>query len=172
MRLITLPDYDVRLWPSKVSTIARLPNDLNSIKIYEGRVYGILAAPVCTVFSNAASRIPRTDEELLNALSMVDAVLRLVHVLKPTFWALENPVGKLYHWLGSPQLIFNPCDYGDPYTKRTCLWGNFNAPLKRPVQSILYSNIAYLAGGKSDKTKQLRSITPPGFTQAFYEANR
>jgi hypothetical protein len=32
-------------------------------------------------------------------------------------------------------MTFNPNDYGDPYTKRTCLWGEFNTPVRTPVEA-------------------------------------
>lgn len=37
-------------------------------------------------------------------------------------WGLENPVSVLSSHMGKPDYSFNPCDYGDPYTKKTCLW--------------------------------------------------
>ena len=99
---------------------------------------------------------------------------------KPKFWALENPVGRLRKFLGDPTLIFNPCDYGDPYTKKTLLWGNFNIPEKTPVEPefVTYANgkrgskFWAKLGGKSDRTKRLRSATPDGFAKAFYDSNK
>ena len=70
-------------------------------------------------------------------------------------------------------MTFNPCDYGDAYKKRTLLWGNFNTNLKKnPVEPVIPSPLHQKLGGKSAKTKELRSITPPGFARAFFEANR
>jgi len=60
------------------------------------------------------------------------------------------------------------------YTKRTGLWGEFNMPLKKriePVKTAPQGSFTQRLGGKSEKTKELRSITPLGFAQAFYEAN-
>ena len=89
---------------------------------------------------------------------------------RPAFWALENPVGRLAHYLGKPKMYFNPCDYGDPYTKKTCLWGKFNIPIKDRVEPVKGSKMHLIAPGK-DRV-MLRSITPPGFAKAFFEANR
>lgn len=115
---------DVRLWPSRPCDQARLPNGFDDVEEWIGRIYGVLAAPVCTFLSNAGSRFPRTDDEIREALALADACLRIVHATRPKgFWALENPVGKLRKWIGPPVWTFNPCDFGDPYTKRTCLWG-------------------------------------------------
>jgi hypothetical protein len=106
-----------------------------------------------------------------DGLSVVDACLRLVLLCHPIFWALENPIGKLVRWLGRPRLYFQPCDYGDPYTKRTCLWGDFHIPKQCPVEPREGSRMLRF-GGRSERTKELRSATPIGFARAFFEANR
>lgn len=164
VKLVTLPEFDVREYsPPK-------------------RVYGILAAPPCTHFTNSGAQYwaeKDADGRTLADLEIVTACLRIIIQCKPKFWALENPVGRLGKWMGKPRIYFNPCDYGDPYTKKTCLWGNFNIPEKSPVEPEFviaangdrYSKIHWSTGGKSDKTKELRSITPPGFAKAFMEAN-
>lgn len=137
-------------------------------------VHGILAAPPCTVFagSGAKWRDLRPTSEVLEGLSVVDACLRIIHACRPKFWALENPVGWLRDYLGPPIMYFNPCDYGDPWTKKTCLWGKFNIPKKTPVEPTQGSKIHLSYGGRSEKTKTIRSITPLGFAKAFYEANQ
>jgi site-specific DNA-cytosine methylase len=172
VRLVTLPEWDARLFPSRPSVSPRTPKGFTDITNYP-EVYGILAAPVCTCFSGSGACWPRTDTDILNALSIVDACLRIVWALKPNFWAMENPVGKLRKWIGESVMSFNPCDYGDPYKKRTLLWGDFNINLKRnPVLPIIPSPLHQNYGGKSVRTKEARSITPPRFAKAFFEANR
>ena len=109
---------------------------------------------------------------MIDGLSIVDACIRLVHACQPEWWALENPVGKLRRYLGAPTMTFQPCDYGDPYTKRTLLWGSFNTDLPRtPVEPVEGSKMWSRYGGKSERTKNARSVTPAGFARAFYEAN-
>jgi site-specific DNA-cytosine methylase len=172
VRVITIPEYDARLFPSKPSKGARFPKEFESVEPLIGKIYGILAAPVCTYFSGSGARHPRTDEQILEGLSIVDACLRIILVTKPKFWVLENPVGKLRKWIGPPKMNFNPCDYGDPYTKKTCLWGEFATPIMHQVEPTEGSKLWKMYGGKSDKTKEMRSITPPGFARAFFEANQ
>lgn len=150
VRLVTLPD-DVRLW------------------FHPGSVHGILAAPPCTMFASSGARWKRSEAQLCDALSVVDACLRFVVTCRPIWWALENPVGALRRWLGPPVMRFDPCDYGDPYTKRTCLWGQFTMPAKRPVVPVAKSPIHYMSPGPARSAK--RSVTPAGFAQAFAEAN-
>ena len=134
-------------------------------------IQGILAAPPCTHLALSGARwwSEKGTIALLEGLSVVDACLRVVIVGKPKWWVLENPVGRLVNFLGSYKLIFNPCDYGDPYTKKTCLWGDFNIPEKSRVEPVEGSKMHFLSP-RPDRTK-LRSITPPGFAQAFFRAN-
>lgn len=144
--------------------------DVRLMELPADQVYGILAAPPCTMFASSGARWERTEVQMIEALSMVDAVTRMVTVLKPKFWALENPVGKLVRYLGKPRFYFNPCDYGDPYTKRTCLWGEFNIPKFKRVEPTQGSKMHLLPPGP--ERKNLRSATPKGFARAFYEANK
>lgn len=66
-------------------------------------------------------------------------------------------------------MYFNPCDYGDPYTKKTCLWGMFNIPERNPVEPIEGSKMYLIC--PHEKRQEQRSVTPSGFAQAFFEAN-
>jgi hypothetical protein len=158
--------------------------DCRLLRVQEADIYGILAAPVCTAFSAAGARHWKEkeaagDEQLLEGLSIVDAVLRLVAVHQPTFWVMENPVGRLKDFIGNHAMTFQPSDFGgylsdpteDAYTKRTCLWGDFNHPTPKPVEPIHGSKMWSKYGGKSEKTKTARSMTPRGFARAFFEAN-
>ena len=155
--------YDVR--------VVTLPQDVR-LYIPPDEVHGILAAPPCTVFANSGARWPRTNGAMIEGLSIMDACLRIIYTSKPKWWALENPIGKMKRYLGNPKMYFNPCDYGDPYTKKTCLWGEFTEPIKTPVEPTEGSKLWKMYGGKSAHTKEMRSITPAGFAQAFFKANQ
>jgi len=143
--------------------------DVRLMEYPAGRVHGILAAPPCTMFANSGARWQRTEQEIMEALSIVDACLRLVAVCQPDWWVLENPVGKLRRYLGAPTYTFDPCDYGDPYTKRTLLWGRFTIPTIQPVYPAEGSKMHRLPAN-ADRAN-IRSATPPGFARAFFEAN-
>lgn len=145
--------------------------DVRTLHKPKGNVYGILVAPPCTVFASSGARWERTDEDYREALSVVDACLRLVLACNPVFWALENPVGKLVRWLGPPAMYFQPYEYGDPYTKKTAIWGRFNRPEKSVVVPVEGSRMHLRYGGRSRKTKTERSKTPGGFARAFFRAN-
>lgn len=134
-------------------------------------VHGILAAPPCTHFSRSGARWwkDKGSAALLEGLSVADACLRVIFAHRPKWWAMENPVGRLRKYLGDPILIFNPCDYGDPYTKRTLLWGSFTIPRQTPVAPTEGSKMWKLPPGP-DRWR-LRSATPQGFARAFFAAN-
>ena len=156
VRNITLPDYDVRTYPPPEN------------------VYGILAAPPCAHLAGSGARWweGKGEELLFAGLEIVDACMRIILISKPKFWVLENPVGRLSRYLGKPKMYFHPCNYGDPYLKRTCLWGEFNKPGKNPVEPTEGMKLHRMYGGKSERTKRMRSITPSGFAEAFFRANK
>jgi hypothetical protein len=170
--------YDVRriTWP------------LFDVRTYRPpwNVYGILMAVDCTHFAGSGAQYWKAkdrDGRTLQAVLIAKSCLEIKdYCIIQAFWALENPVGrirKLLPEIGKPQLTFNPCDYGDPYTKKTQIYGIFNQPIKNPVDPVMFEKggkrgswMWATLGGKSERTKELRSITPPGFARAFYEANK
>lgn len=153
VRVVTLPD-DVRLFRTPVNA------------------HGILAAPPCTYFCRMRMcRGEPTPEQFIEGLSVVDACLRIIQTCRPKWWALENPQGYLNRWLGEPQFKFDPCEYGDPWTKRTWLWGSFVPPNKRRV--VADGPLIHRKAGKRGVAVKdaENSVTPPGFAKAFMEAN-
>lgn len=182
--ILSLCDYTGN-WPAPyreagyhvVTIDIKKGQDVRLIEYMNTGVRGILAAPPCTAFAGSGAQYwPKKDAagETLDALALVDACLRAVAIYRPAWWALENPVGRLRRWIGPPRYSFNPCDHGDPYTKKTLLWGVFNEPEKTPVDPLrVCSQGSWLMqlGGKSERTKELRSATPPGFARKFFEAN-
>lgn len=152
-----------------------------------GPLHGILAAPPCTDFTISGNQYwaaKDADGRTAASLALIDRTLEIVRESNPVWWALENPVGRLARLrpqLGKPRMYFHPCDYGDAYKKKTGLWGSFNTNLERtPVEPVVYTTKdgkrgSYMwakLGGKSERTKALRSMTPPGFARAFFNANR
>jgi hypothetical protein len=163
VKLITLPDNDVRTY---------IPPD---------NAYGILAAPPCTDFSVSGAQYWKQkdkDGRTEASLEIVKKCLAIIQKCKPVFWCLENPVGrlpKLLPEIGKPW-YFQPYWFGDGYTKKTGLWGSFNKPQRtneiEPERVCKQGSWLMKLGGKSERTKRLRSVTPTGFAQAFYEANK
>lgn len=149
--------------------------DLRLLRKIDRPIHGILAAPPCTHFSRAGAWKwkEKGDTALLEGLSVVDACLRAVAIYRPTWWCLENPIGRLQEFLGPPSFRFHPHQFGDPWTKRTWLWGEFTPPCplicedaRHPVpNSLIEIDITTRLG----RTK--RSATPEGFARAFFDAN-
>jgi len=144
-----------------------------------GTVDGIIAAQPCTDFASSGARWwagKDADGTTDVSVRMAYITLAIIELCKPNFWTLENPIGrihKLVKELGKPAMYFNPCDFGDPYTKKTALYGTFNTNLvKTPVEPTEGSKMWRLYGGKSERTKELRSVTPEGFANAFCDANK
>jgi hypothetical protein len=108
---------------------------------------------------------------LIRALELFKRSSDLAEMLGAPFF-IENPVNTVSTYWREPDYLFDPCDYGDPYTKRTCLWtGNgFTMPPVDPVLATEGSRMHKL--GKSKGRTNLRSATPPGFSRAVFQANK
>lgn len=152
-------------------------------------VHGILAGVPCTDFACSGARWfsdKDKDGRTRQSIELVMQTLRTIEFYHPVFWTIENPVGRmprLIEALNVKPFYFNPCDYGkghpgEDYTKKTGLWGVFTPPTKenigedRSVFPAQGSKMHKLYGGKSEKTKAARSITPNGFAKAFYQCNQ
>lgn len=159
VELVTLPDHDVR-------TYVPPPN-----------VWGILAAPPCDQFSLARNGHPDSPRDLLRGMEAVNACLRVVLQARPRWWALENPVGLLSRYLGTPRDVWDPCDFGDPWTKRTAIWGEYQLPKRGPfVEPLGGGPLCPICDPMRRKTTWCnssahRAVTPPGFARAFFTAN-
>jgi hypothetical protein len=140
---------------------------------HPGDVVGILAAPPYTHLAGSGARwwAGKGESALLESLAIADACLRFAALCSPRWWVLENPVGRLSRYYGPPAFTFHPCDYGDPYTKRTCLWGRFTPPPigDRAVKPTEGSKMHLMSPGP--RRARLRSETPRGFAKAFFASN-
>lgn len=187
--------YPVLVWDKKIEgdIFEGFSYLLSQIEETGLQPYGFLFAPPCTDFTvSGAWTWPGKDKpqpgyepfdcttEL--SIGLVLIALHLVDLFKKSlrFWVMENPVGRIETLI--PELkpfrkfLFNPCDFGDPYTKKTILWGDFNTDLPRtpvaPERVCKQGSWLQQLGGKIEKTKALRSVTPKGFSNAFYLANQ
>ncbi len=145
---------------------------------FEGQeVYAILAACPCTDFAVSGARhFAAKDEDgrTVSSIKLVKKTLAAIEYFRPAVWALENPVGRIESLTGLPpwRLSFDPNHLGDTYTKKTLIWGRFNADLPiAPVEPVEGSKMHTQYGGKSQATKNARSVTPEGFAYGFFQAN-
>jgi hypothetical protein len=163
--------------------------------IRSDRVAFVAGFPPCTdmAVSGAAhfARKLEADKYFQAKAAIIAEQCRMVGEMSGAPWFLENPISVLSSIIGKPDFIFNPYEYGgylpeddqhpewpeyikprDAYPKKTCLWsgGGFALPPKKPVQiEPGYSDQHSKLGGKSLRTKNIRSATPRGFSQAVFE---
>jgi len=160
-------------------------------------VHGIIANPVCTEFSTAKGFHKGNDTE--KGMFLVRHCQRIIAVAKPKWWVMENPAnGKLQDVIGKPKAVYQPWQYGSPWTKKTALWGNFIMPepiyknwndcpkldlyikpgRSKPGLDCLHKSAVDLIPEMQwakDRIKcdaDIRSMCSDGFAKAFYLANK
>jgi hypothetical protein len=129
----------------------------------------MVAHPPCTWLSQARpQKRAGHDVEIYSALSFVAA---LWAAPIPRI-AVENPLGLAWSLLGRPNCQVHPWWFGDPYSKRTCLWLK-NLP---PLFALLPSgtSIRRSPPGTREWTfvhrqAKQRSMTFPGVARAMAE---
>jgi hypothetical protein len=202
VRVITLPEYDIlkTFCADDVKQIFFYSqNGIGKMSLPYDRIYGILAAPPCDQFSFVRTT-PKMPRDLRKGMECVKACLEIIwhcqthyenqHQKLPPlkFWAMENPFFASTKWfLGKPAFVFQPYEFGDGYKKMTALWGSFNPPIKqehwvmkndKKFDKLLMAEIRELKSPVDDDPgdrrtrKELRAITPKGFADAFYKANK
>jgi len=159
-------------------------------------VYGVIANPVCTHFSIAQGFHKIGDH--VEGFKMVQHCQRIISQARPHFWVIENPAsGHLKDYLGKPRFVYEPWQFGSPWTKKTALWGVFNIPsIKyqywqdvpkieqlyvrpgRPKPSLAFlhkSAIKYIpefSDFQCDDDMSFRSLSSQNFAKAFFEVNQ
>ena len=145
---------------------------------FDGKhVHAVLAACPCTDFAVSGARhfaAKDSDGRTAKSVALVHQTLATIEHFKPSIWAIENPVGRIEKLGGLPpwRLSFDPNHVGEDYTKKTLLWGRFNADMPvSPTEPTEGSKMHKKYGGKSLATKNARSVTPEGFAYSFFMAN-
>lgn len=131
--------------------------------------------------------------ELCQLIRLTAAAAATAQKSRAVPWAFENPArGHLSKAYRRPSVVFNPCDFGgylpdddrhplfpdvypprDQYNKETGIWHspNFPALERRPLPSVQKDYPGFTrVGGRSERTKTIRSSTPRGFALAVYHA--
>ena len=158
----------------------------------------ILAFPPCTDIAVSGARHfaaklaanPACQDDAVATARIAERLGRWFNVP----YMIENPVSVMASLWRKPDFTFHPWEFSgylpegdihpyfpdliagrDQYPKTTKLWtGNgFKYPKKLPVPIPPgYSEQFHKLGGKSAKTKTIRSLTPRGFARAVFEANK
>lgn len=185
---LTYPAYDVTRtgYGTDHHLYFRRCNGVNDLVVRVEDVYGILAAPPCTMFSLARTTA-KTPRDFAKAMEVVEACLQTIwHCRKYgklKFWALENPMGYLRQFLGRPAFTFDPSEFGGDYNKTTDLWGYFKDPsisssYKRFESTDKNTRKMPLIPADYERDPEMRpraiarSITNGGFAKAFFKANQ
>lgn len=119
-----------------VIDILELDNDLLMQKLSKKNINCIdivWASPPCTYFSVASighhwnkDNTPKTEQAKLG-VKIVQKTLEIINFLKPTYYFIENPRGKLRKLdvvKGIPKTTITYCQYGDTRMKPTDIWTN------------------------------------------------
>lgn len=111
--------------------------DIEKSKLFiPGEVDFVWASPPCNCFSMASIHLNWTKRRkpkhigVINAIRNVVWCLDAIDFLKPKFWALENPRGKLRNILNKPGVIYPGLTtdlglWGAKSPKPTDIWGKF-----------------------------------------------
>jgi hypothetical protein len=140
-----------------------------------GREVGIVFAfPPCTNLSVSGARWFQDKglEALHDSLGLVIACKRICEA-SGAQWMLENPVGMLSSYWRKPDYTFQPWQYGDTYTKKTCLWtghGFVMPPAWQRTKPDSTTATIHMMPPSADRGDK-RSVTPAGFARAVFEAN-
>jgi hypothetical protein len=146
----------------------------------------------CTGAKHFASKREFNPLFQSEAIELCDLV-RVVGVLAACRWAFENPKGVVSTQYRRYDFRFDPCDFGgylpetdlhplypevypgrDAYNKDTCIWsgGGYKQPKRNRIEPLEKENPGWKkCGGKSQKTKNIRSATARGFAIANFQAN-
>lgn len=92
----TIIQYDLK-HGDDVTTMSPLGVSLD-VRQRGARLWGILAAPPCTDFTISGSQWwPEKDADgrTAQSLAILDACTSIIRALRPQWWALENPVGRI-----------------------------------------------------------------------------
>ena len=158
-----------------------------------------MAFPVCTDLAvsgaaHFANKALVDPEFQTKAASYARWCAELFEEMKLPYY-VENPVSRLATLWRAPDHRFHPFQFGgyiaaneavhplypdyiapmDAYSKHTCLWtgGDFTMPEIDAVECDSFGSSTQhrKLGGKSMKTKNIRSATPRGFAEAIAVAN-
>jgi hypothetical protein len=185
VRLITLPDNDVRTYEP--------PENVYGI---------LAAPPCTEFSSEKNGHGNRNIDGAMEIVSACERIIRLcVKRGSLKFWALENPVARsspfpLAKFLGRPSYKFEQWQFGEKTKKATYIWGFFNGPAPSTIiaptefETTMGSKVSgnmhykhprcpdwckeYIKSikGSTARRAALRAITPAGFAEAFFKANK
>ena len=181
----------------RADTLGRLFDEFDGMHVAFGMAFPVctdMAVSGAAHFKRKAQKDPAFQTKAVYYALQCASLFDMLNV--PYF--IENPVSVLATMWRKPDYRFHPFEYGgyipndqaehprwpeyiaakDAYKKHTCLWTGcgFLMPDKNSVDPEAYHGNGYSTammklGGKSQRTKDIRSATPRGFAIAVYQAN-
>jgi hypothetical protein len=142
--------------------------------IARNRITMIFAFPPCTHVAISGAR----DYRIKGTAMLRDSLEMFAACEHAAKWSgapymIENPVGKFSDHMNKPDYTFQPWQYGENYSKLTCLWtGNgfvMPTPQIKKKPCTVRQKIIELPPSKD--RRDLRSVTPMGFAKAVFKAN-
>lgn len=134
----------------------------------------LLASPPCQRFSIAMPKWPKMG--IKKAMEVVGACFEAVAWLKPKYWLVENPKGRLRWFLGTPKQTIRYSDYdlNYPTKKLTDFWGTIPLPMVKYVRDHKIGHVEkgwFKKGFDYDvpRDRANRSKIPAGVSAAVLE---
>jgi len=141
---------------------------------YAKRIAFVAAFPPCTHVAVSGARDFRTKGTamLRDSLELFSACYSAARWCGAPFM-IENPVGKFSDHMMPPDHSFQPWQYGDLWTKKTCLWTGNGFVMPPPMYTEPPDGVKELIWkmSPSDDRADKRGETPPGFARAVFRAN-
>lgn len=144
---------------------------------------GLIVFPPCTYLTVTQNRHMRCNPD--RWAKMIDAATFALTLYNYDcdFFCMENPVGYLSTFIGKPSQIVQPYQFGDNYSKKTCLWLK-GLPLLTSTNIVepayvyckaknkksgrsKYSVFGTMSSSRNPEVARLRSQTPVGLAEAM-----
>lgn len=160
------PDYEVvtidiekKFKPTIVADVRHLPLKQNLQPDL------LLAGPPCERFSIAMPLWPKMGIQM--AMQIVGAVFEAVPYLQPKYYLIENPMGRLRWFLGTPKKSIRYSDYDMNYKaqKRTDMWGTLPLPMAEAMRNYNHKDVPFdyiISRNPSERAK-----APSGVSKAI-----
>lgn len=131
----------------------------------------VIAFPPCTDLSASGAKHFAKKRADGRQQKSIDFFMLFASLSVP--YAIENPVGIMSTIWRKPDQIINPWQFGDPFSKATCLWLN-HLPKLQPTAIVDKGPYYTSPSGKRipqwytrNKSSRIRSKTFPGIANAM-----
>lgn len=112
--------------------------------------------------------------KLAESIELVAHAVRIAELVGAE-WMIEHPVSTLATYWRKPDAMFHPWQYGDNYTKKTCIWHSSGFIMPEPTvleepPDLNRKYIHHMPGSKAQAYNRAKSSRK--FARAVYLANK